>query len=71
MAKDTKDIATAPAVNGKQRKERQRKPIDHETNAIASVTAALHPLSGPARERVMSYVNSRLAEAQSGGVANA
>lgn len=61
MAKERTGATEAPAANGTKR-TRATRPKDTETEAIAAVTAALQPLGAPARERVMNYVNSRLAE---------
>jgi hypothetical protein len=65
MASKTPPAGTEQPVNGapaKTRKARASKPVDLETAAIATLTAALQPLSVPARTRVLGYVNSRLEE---------
>jgi hypothetical protein len=61
MAKKDDAPAVAGAPSGVKR-TRQAKPVDHETAAIAAVTAALSPLTQQARTRVMGYVNDRLSE---------
>jgi hypothetical protein len=62
MAKKDEAASGTVAVE-KIRRGRKPKEVDAETEAIRACTESLRPLTAAARERVLGYVQSRLAEA--------